>query len=68
MLADVVLQPINRSVIFLKEKDITLTNGAWRIANDVDVSAYEEAVATVKADIISMKGHRKKWVSNSQMH
>jgi len=68
VLADVVVQPINRSVIFLKEKDITLTNGAWRIAIDVDMSPYEEAVATVKTDITSLEGHRKKWVSNSEMH
>ena len=68
MLADVVVQPINRSVIFLKEKDITLTNGAWRIAIDVDMSPYEEAVATVKTDITALEGHRKKWVSNSEMH
>ena len=67
MLADVVVQPINRSVIFLKEKDITLTNGAWHIAIDVDMNTYEEAVATVKADIISLEGHSKKWVSNSEM-
>ena len=67
VLADLSIQPINRSVIFLKEKDITLTNGAWRIATDVDMNAYEGTVATVKADIISLKGHRKKWVSNSEM-
>ena len=31
------------------------------------MNAYEEAVATVKTDIISLEGHRRKWVSNSEM-
>jgi len=52
VLADVVIQPINCSDI-LKEKDITFTNGAWRIAIDVDMSPYEEAVATVKTYYLS---------------
>ena len=62
MLADLSIQPVNRSVIFLKEKDITLTKGAWRIAIDVDMNAYEGAVASIKADIISLEGHRKELV------
>ena len=67
VLADLSIQPINRNEVFLKEKDITLTNSAWRIKSDVDVNAYEEAVATVKADIISLEGHRKEITSNSEM-
>ena len=67
MLADLSIQPINRSVVFLKEKDITLTNSAWRIAIDVVMNAYEEAVATVKADVISFEGHGKEITSNSDM-
>jgi len=44
--------------VFLKDKDIFLTNDAWRIAFDVDMSAYEEAVATIEADIILPEGQR----------
>jgi len=45
--------------VILKEKDIFLTNDVWRILIDVDMSIYEVAVATAKADIISFGGHRK---------
>jgi len=38
--------------VFLKEKDIFLTNDVWRIVIEVDMSAYKDAVATVKAEII----------------
>ena len=54
--------------MFLKEKDIFLTNDAWRIAIDVDMSAYEEAVATIKADLILLEGHRKELASNSELN
>jgi len=52
----------------LKENDIFLTNDAWRIVIDVDMSTYEEAVATVKADIILLEGHRKELTSNSELN
>ena len=58
VLAELSIQPLNRSIVFLKDKDIFLTNDAWRIAFDVDMSAYEEAVATIEADIILPEGQR----------
>jgi hypothetical protein len=54
--------------VFLKEKDIFLTNDAWRIAIDVDMSAYEEAVATIKANLILLEGHRKELASNFELN
>jgi len=53
--------------VFLKEKDIFLTNDAWHIAIDVDMCAYEEAVATIKADLILLEGPRKELTSNSEL-
>jgi len=32
------------------------------------MSAYEDAVATVEADIISFEGHRKEFISNSELN
>jgi len=32
------------------------------------MSAYEDAVATVKADIISLEGHSKELTSNSELN
>jgi len=54
--------------VILKEKDIFLTNDVWRILIDVDMSIYEVAVATAKADIISFGGHRKEFTSNSELN
>jgi len=35
--AETFVQPLNRSVIFLKERDIILSNDVWRIAIDVEI-------------------------------
>jgi len=61
-------QPLNLSVLYLKEKDIFLTKGAWRIAIDVDMSAYQQAVATIEAELVLLEGHRKELASNSELN
>ena len=66
MLADLSIEPINCIVVFLKKKGIALTNGEWRTVIDVDMNAYEETVATLKADI-SLEENRKEITSNFEM-
>ena len=68
VLAELSIQPLNRSVVFLIEKDIFLTNDAWLIAIYVDMSAYEEAVAIINADMILLEGHSKELTSNSELN
>jgi hypothetical protein len=46
--ADLFIQPTNRSVVFLKEEDIVLTNKNWRIAINLDVTAYQVVITTVR--------------------
>ena len=50
-LAELSIQPLNSSVIILK-KDIIVTDNAWRIAVDIDVNVFEEALSTIKTDLI----------------
>jgi hypothetical protein len=52
----------------LKQKDIFLTNGAWRIAINVDMSAYQQAVATIEAELVLLEGHRKELASNTELN
>jgi len=51
----------------LKEKDIFLTNDAWRIAIDVDMSTYEEAVGSITADLILLEGHKTELTSYPEL-
>jgi len=39
--AELLVQPLNHSVVFFKEMYIILTNDAWLIAIDRDMSTYE---------------------------
>jgi len=50
--AEITVQPLNRSAMFLKEKDIILTNENWRIAIDLDVTPYREVISKVREDLL----------------
>jgi hypothetical protein len=63
ILADFSIQPLNQSVVLLKDREIIFTNDAWLLAVDIDMSSYEEAVTAVKANILSLEVHRKEAVS-----
>jgi hypothetical protein len=43
----------------LKEGDIILSSDAWRIAIDLDMSTYEEAISTIRTDIRLIEEQRK---------
>jgi len=45
--AETFLQHLNRSVIFVKERDIMLSNDVWRIAIDVEMEKHEEALTSL---------------------
>ena len=49
ILVELSIQLMNSSVIILKQKDIIVTDDAWRIAVDTDVNVFEEALSTIKA-------------------
>ena len=45
------VEPINSSIVFLKKEDIILSNDAWRVATEINVNPYEEAVLTIRNDL-----------------
>jgi len=49
------VQPLNGSVVFLKETDIFLTDDSWRIAIEIDLNSYEEAISTIRADLLAVE-------------
>jgi hypothetical protein len=60
------VQPLNHSVILLKEFDIFLTSDTWRIALDFNLSTYYEVISTVKADIFSVEQQKLEFTSVSE--
>jgi len=58
-LAELHVQPLNHSVIFMKERDVVLSNDQWRIAVNVNLSTYYEVLSTVKSDLLAVEQQRK---------
>jgi len=48
--------------LFLKETDIFLTDDSWRIAIEIDLNPYEEAISTIRADLIAVEQRRKDFI------
>jgi hypothetical protein len=56
------VQPTN-SVLILKEGNIILTQGAWYVTTELNVSIYEEAVAVVRNDLMLVHEQSKEFTS-----
>jgi hypothetical protein len=65
--ADLLIQPLNYSVVFLKEKDVILTNDVWLIAIDFDEGPYEEVFSTIKEDLLNIEGRKKELTNISEL-
>jgi hypothetical protein len=62
------IQPLNRSVAFLREKELILSNDAWHIVINLDTSVYEEATATIRMDILSIEKQNTEFTPVSELN
>jgi hypothetical protein len=65
--ADPSVQTLNGSVVFLEETDIFLTDDSWRITIEIDINPYEEAISTIRADLLAVKQLRKNVTFTSEL-
>jgi len=63
VLAELHVQPLNHSVIFVKERNVFLSNDQWRVAVIVSQSTYHEVLSTVKSDLLAVEQQRKEYVN-----
>jgi len=47
--------------VFLEDRNIIITNDAWRVAIELDTQVYEDAIATVRNDLASVDKQRKEF-------
>jgi len=59
MAAGLLIQPLNHSMILLKEKDVILTNDVWRIVVDFEMGPYEQVISTIKEDLLIAEGQKR---------
>ena len=53
--------------MFLKETNIFLTDDSWRIAIQIDLNPYEEAISTIRADLLAVEQRRKEVTLTSEL-
>ena len=53
--AEMFVQPLKRSAIFLKERNLILNNDIWRIAINVEIETYAEALSVIKGDLLRVE-------------
>jgi len=61
------IQHVNNSVIFLKEKDVILTNDHWRVAIDHDTSRYEDVISSIRSDLMVVSKQQKEFTPMSEL-
>jgi len=61
------IQHVNNSVIFLKEKDVILTNDHWRVAIDLDTSRYEDVISSIRSDLMVVSKQQKEFTPMSEL-
>ena len=66
-LAELHVRPLNHSVIFMKERDVVLSNDQWRVAVNVNLSTYYEVLSTVKSDLLAVEQQRKEFTATSEL-
>jgi len=53
-MTEVHVLPVNKSVLFLEDRNVIATSDAWRLAIDLDKQVYKDAIATVRNDLASV--------------
>jgi hypothetical protein len=52
--------------VFLKETDVFLTD-SWCIAIEIDLNPYEEALSTIRSDLLAVEQRRKDFTFTSEL-
>jgi len=61
VVAEPIVQPLNHTVVFLKETEIVFTSDTWRIALNIDLSTYREMISTIRTDLLSVEQWNKEF-------
>jgi hypothetical protein len=57
----------NRSVVFLKEREIILTSETWRVAIDISIVPYEDAISIIKEHLLVIEKHKQEFTPISEL-
>ena len=59
--------PFNKSVVFLENRNVIITNDARRVAIELDTHVYEDTIAKVRNDLASVDKQRKEFTPVAEL-
>jgi hypothetical protein len=65
--AYLMVETINRSLVFLKDRYIVLSFEAWHVAIDLNTSAYEYLLCTIQGDLILVDKQKQEFAPLSEL-
>ena len=65
---ELLILPVNRSVLFLKEKDVLGKSDALRVAIDSDTQIYEDAIAKGRNCLTLVNRQRKQFTLVAKLY
>jgi len=65
--AEPFIQPLNHSVLFLKDRDIVLSSDAWHVALNLNISTYEDVLSSIKSDLSVILMHQEEFTPLSEL-
>ena len=68
VVAEPYVQPLNSSVVFVKEKEDVFTSDIWRVVMNIDLSTYHEVISTVRADLFSVEHLKKEFTTIAELN
>jgi len=64
---EVQILSMDKSVLFLEDRNVIITSDAWRVAIDLDTQVYKDAIATVRNDFASVDKQRKEFTPVAEL-
>jgi len=61
VVAEPFVQPLNHTVLFLRETEIIFTSDTLRIALNIDLSTYHEIISTIRTHLLSAEQQKKEF-------
>ena len=61
------LQPLNQSVLFVKEADFFYTSDTWRVVMEIDLSAYRDSVSVIRSDMMIIEQQKQEFTPVSEL-
>jgi len=61
------VQPLNQSVLFVKETDICFTSDTWRVVMEIDLSVYHDTISVIKSDVMTIEQQKQDFTPMAEL-